>query len=108
MSWRFAPTPNNGIDGDRVPFLLGSPPTSFDWSDQPRAEGRPPCSKHESKGVKSGPRSILGRVRPNKPQSSRPFRLVIREYEQHLFMETDRATENKTVRRFVYADILEL
>ena len=42
------------------------------------------------------------------PRSSRPFRLVIREYEQHLFMETDRATENKTVRRLVYADILEL
>ena len=42
------------------------------------------------------------------PRSSRPFRLVIREYEQHLFMETDRTTENKTVRRLVYADILEL
>lgn len=42
------------------------------------------------------------------PRRSRPFRLVIREYEQHLFMETDRTTENKTVRRLVYADILEL
>ncbi len=42
------------------------------------------------------------------PRGSRPFRLVIREYEQHLFMETDHATASQTVRRLVYADALEI
>ena len=42
------------------------------------------------------------------PRGARRFRLVIREYEQHLFMETDRATETRTVRRLVYADVLEI
>ncbi len=49
-----------------------------------------------------------GEVELPEPRGSRPFRLVIREYERHLFMETDNAPSSQVVRRLVYADVLEI